>query len=438
MDSLTDQTMQTPNGLVLSLTTAAVVTEVSTATPIASVLSMNKTYEIGRWRIESENEGIRIYDVRFGGTNLISTNGNVTQAILKLYDGTTLKQTATRTIYGDTGVVFGNTAVLGGVYANYPASSRLNWDLAEDTAYTLALEVTIQDYASGFGAVSGDTLDATLDRINYRTLDTNNDVLSGVLGLASSTHELRRGKLSIQKTDVLKTGQVKGADREVFNFVASAEAGARRVTLRAFSLLVSGDNAKINGVGTLNVYAGSTSNPVVARLRNTALVAATAEVTGMAAGVFTFNAVHGLSVGDVFKYSTANDGALNENAVVVSLGDAVGANPTTKVTATQLDGTASTAFVANAAAVDSGPGDAVFLAEATLFIPAIVDIRITEGSSTTFIVTGDTSGTLTTSDQVNIRLDSANDIWWWDEAVGTDPINTARVSEFPVQWALRY
>jgi hypothetical protein len=151
------------------------------------------------------------------------------------------------------------------------------------------------------------------------------------------------------------------------------------------------------------------------------------------ADTLVVSSVAGLSVGDVFKVNTAGGDAVPDTNVIIT---AINTGTLT-LTIRELDGTTVTPNSTNANA-EVAAGDAVFLAQATLFIPAITDIRITEGSSTTFIVTGDTSGTLTTADQVNIRLDSANDVWWWDEAAGTDPINTARVSEFPVQWALRY
>ncbi len=366
METNDTQTATLPDGLTLVMSEADVSVELSTDTPIASILAMGKTHEVGRWRIESEKEGIRLDRVLFDEDNG-DLEDNVVQAVLKLYEGTTLRQTAIRSIYDTGKIVFGNT----GLDNNYPGTSRLGWNLDSNKAYTLALELVVQDYADGQGADSGDELKIELEEIDYYTRQTHQTVAGEAVASTSNEHELRRAVLSIEKDDVLKTGQVPGINREVLNFTAAAESGARRATLNAFTLTITGVTQHYEGEGELRVHPGSTANPFAARLRNapganvanlfiTRNVApgeellalktadpgeellalknatpsenllATRNVTpdnnqidsvGNATGTndrLTFNAAHGLDVGDVFKISTDGGAGTYELNVAVS------------------------------------------------------------------------------------------------------------------------
>lgn len=431
MDSATPGNDTLPNSLTVKAVQGYLAAELSGNTPLASVLAMGQSYEVARWSLLAEAEDVRIDKVKLAGTNLL-TNGNILDATLQLYRDGSLVESSTRSIAHDTVIWFGNIVAADG----YPVTSRLNWIVEQDQSYELAVKLTVQGYAGGYGATSGDTIKLTLDNIEYYTLDTN-ATDNWTDDIAASNHEIRRAILSVSSTDTTLPAQTAGTNKRVLEFTVNETSGMWRGTVRAVKLTTAG-TATISGTGELVIRKDSTSGTVIAGLRNklptntvVAMDGTGVTINGAVTKKVTFGASHGLSVGDVFMTQTSGPADI-ENVIVVQLGDAAGADPTIKAMVTKLDGTAPTDGTVAAAAI----GDAVFLNTTSLYVPFLSDVlgRIPAGGSVKMVVMGDTTGGATTLNRA-VRIEGAENIYWFDEAA-TAAFATPRITQFPVQWTV--
>ncbi len=388
------------------------------SSPESAVLAMGKTYTVGSWLLEAEDEDVELHTIDFIETAGVLED-NVNSATLQLLDGGgTVVEDHTRSIAGtDDKIWFGNEADADG----YNDEDTLDWVLEEGENYSLSLQYTFIGYADGFGATTGYLPQVQLNDIDGDGVDTG-EAIDATHDSTANEHELRAAVLSVEQED-FTASSTPGLAREVLRFSASAEADAEDVTFNAFTLTMSSDHDDVTGTGELVIRKSSANGAEIAALRNETPTDLTVAVTD---NQVDFGAAHGLAVGDVF---VLNDGGADPvNVVVTAVTDAE------EVTAVQLtDGSDIDDDDNDTAAA----GAVAFLAENTLYVPVTDAITgtIADGSSADIRVFADTTG-IVDDENVGVRIEDPEDIDWTDGAAAS--ITSEYIAQFPIDELIEY